>query len=1415
MTGHSSGEIAAAYAAGALGFKDAISIAYYRGKLTSEAIDSGILAGAMASIGLGEQKTLELISATGLPGAINIACINSPSNVTVSGDELAVRQLGEAALGNDTFFRELKVPAAYHSHHMTPLAAPYEAELKKHLSHGSSSALTATFASPVTGLLVHDASELLDPLHWVRNMTQPVLFSAALTNLLSAPLDEDGGNSGIQSILEIGPHGALQGAIQQILRQDHFTAMSGEYSNISVDTCLKRRLNPVQTALEAAGRLYGQGYPVDLHAANFPLHDHRGDDNDCTPDLPYHVIGNLPHYQWNHTVEHWVESSIMTETLFRKHAPHDLFGVKMPAINPKQTIWRNVLRLTETPWLQDHAVQGQVLFPGVAFGIAVIEAAKQLDDDEAKYQQYELQRVDISAAVVIPSQEHGVETQLMIEAPDVRSGNNERQFTFFSRSKEGRWTSHCTGALSNVAGPPTMLSDSARHASEDGYLVSADPEHFYDRFSINGPTLGRSFQNITNLKTSVVGRRAVATITVPNAAPLSSYSRAGHAWLYPGVFDACFQVAWAAVPNAALARMGICVLRRMEYVYVDCTAEIPTSAKLEVDVRVTKMDRTGFQFSLQVRHQASGSVVLLAKMIDIQSLSSASSSMDRASEFDNSLVLQPVWRQDINTALSQGTVWSSLDLSPPISETNDDHSVADVLKGVARLFSHKFPHCRILEIGAGAGDATLPFLQGLVEGNPSCTRTIEYVFTDQLSELFGPAREKFSEFDSSIIMTFQVLDIDDDPLRQGLSADDFDLVLVSNVLSSCPNPSRALAHIRKVMKTNAIIVMTENIGPSPTAGLSSDCDETKTIAPLTREACLDLLTQNGFSIQMDNKKSNAHYTSSHAIFLSRITASIKNSIEVTAPTAVVQLPNMKELPTSFIDEMCESVTKATGTDTTLEVMGSGTLARKIAVVLVGQEGERFLTNLNDKELAALQRTVELTDHMVFVSLGVDGDAHTTSSLFQGLCRTLRLEERAKTFVSLCIESEAWDASCITGVCNALQYGSSLDQHGESELWQRGNQLCIPRLAANRAVNRKLSALQGVYPSRKQTFNNDVNQDRLLKLSIGSDIVPVFSEHNVKATDWTNTSIAIQPLAFSSQIWGEGAIGYGFACIGTIVQVGNDVPAAAAHNLGDLVFGIIPSETWSNKVYIPWTSAIVVGTPVLKTDIDALARLLLLIDLAMAWCILSDLCCLEEASRILIHGANSVLGKSLLLMSRYIAPSCYIIGVVASEEERDDLNNMTIGVNADHIGVDAKDIHDCLPDQQGIDVIIDCSAYSNISSPTTLTSLLVPFGRYLQFTSPSGIAVDQITAAKFVSSPSFSHIHVDIRQLWTMKHKSIVRRAKELLIEPIYTAVSKLAASFPKQYFSMSSHQKALHISQTGPYDKKVVIQVHKNDIVEV
>jgi acyl transferase domain-containing protein len=174
VVGHSSGEIAAAYCKGAISRESAWRIAYHRGRLTNFIrLLAPHINGGMLVAGINEDQARKYLKRV-LDGKVVIACVNSPSNVTISGDILGINQLHELLTLDSIFTRKLKVETAYHSHHMNIIAAAYMESLRDIELLSTSDSEIMMFSS-VTGAIVKSTD--LGPKYWVDNMVSTVRFS--------------------------------------------------------------------------------------------------------------------------------------------------------------------------------------------------------------------------------------------------------------------------------------------------------------------------------------------------------------------------------------------------------------------------------------------------------------------------------------------------------------------------------------------------------------------------------------------------------------------------------------------------------------------------------------------------------------------------------------------------------------------------------------------------------------------------------------------------------------------------------------------------------------------------------------------------------------------------------------------------------------------------------------------------------------------------------------------------------------------------------------------------------------------------------------------------------------------------------------------------------------------------------------
>lgn len=383
VTGHSSGEIAAAYACGSITFESALDISYHRGFLASAMLEKGKVRGAMIAAGLSEVDANGFISQ--IPegkGKAVVACVNSPKSVTISGDRAAIMNLQSTLEARQVFVRKLAVNTAYHSHHMDIVAGSYLTALQNLPKPTPDKGIT--FYSSVTGNAI--GGQQLDAAYWVKNMVSQVRFSQSLQSLCQglgqniSTVDPNWRKPAVDSILEIGPHSALAGFVKQNI------AAIGEIK-IRYSSCLLRGKNAVGTMMGAASDLYVAGYPVDLKALN----------SDVSEEQPQ-VLIDLPSYSWDHSTSYWHESRLSLDFRKRSAPRHPLLGAPCSDFNLLEPSWRNIVRVSEIPWIRGHMVQSKIVYPGAGYVAMAIEASSQwsqLKERKERISGYRLREVNI------------------------------------------------------------------------------------------------------------------------------------------------------------------------------------------------------------------------------------------------------------------------------------------------------------------------------------------------------------------------------------------------------------------------------------------------------------------------------------------------------------------------------------------------------------------------------------------------------------------------------------------------------------------------------------------------------------------------------------------------------------------------------------------------------------------------------------------------------------------------------------------------------------------------------------------------------------------------------------------------------------------------------------------------------------
>ncbi|KAJ5415221.1 hypothetical protein N7465_003916 [Penicillium sp. CMV-2018d] len=488
VVGYSSGEVIAAYAAKAISMRAAIIIAHLRGRCN----ESTSQPGGMSVIGLGTETVNQYL----IDGVV-IACENSPQSVNISGPRSQVRKVIDRIIETmpETFVRELPVEVAYHSPSMMDAGAIFESTIASHIAHSDT---MLPLYSTVTGTMVTDPHRL-DAAYWRRSLESPVLFSTAVQTLLDEQKDRT------TVFVEIGTHSTLAGPIRQIVS-------SRSIQSYYLPTLIKKA-DQTQSLLTTLGELYCHGHPVDFAAIN-------GTGN---------VLHDLPVYHWDRQSIDWKESRLSHNWRFRKYPHHELLGSRMLEASDIEPAWRNLLKARAVPWLSDHQVLGDVVFPCAGYIVMINEAIRQLFN----IQECTIRNLQIKLPLVVPTTEgHNVEILTTMRPLRINDRLDSNWFEFTIACYDGdKWTKHTTGQV--VAGAENLKTDVP---VTQRFQRPVNTKSWYGSLAKVGLQYGPHFQGLEEITADPISFTASATV-----GGIFKGSDNSHA-IHPTTIDQCFQL---------------------------------------------------------------------------------------------------------------------------------------------------------------------------------------------------------------------------------------------------------------------------------------------------------------------------------------------------------------------------------------------------------------------------------------------------------------------------------------------------------------------------------------------------------------------------------------------------------------------------------------------------------------------------------------------------------------------------------------------------------------------------------------------------------------------------------------------------------------------------------------------------------
>lgn len=488
VVGHSIGEVAAAFASGAISLEDAVRVIYHR----SQAQDRAPGRGGMLAVGLSAADAGKAIGR--YEGRVSVAAVNGPKMVTLSGDEEPLRRIAEALEARGVFNRAVRVRVAYHSHQMEPIRDDLLAALDGESGHVATTPLYST----VTGR--REVGTHLTAAYWYENVRRPVLFTDALAAML---------NDGYDTFVEVGPHPVLVGGAEALFQAREVDAL--------ICPAMTRRDPEEVIFLQSLARLTARGAESDA-AALFG---------------PGRRYVRMPNYPWQHA-RYWFEAPAAAELRRGRFEHPYLKRQTEAATEPGLAVWEASVDVHRSPYLRDHQVDGEVVFPATGH----LELAWAVASEQFRHGPFFLENLHFDTPLIVPTTApHPLDVRL-----EIVSG--EGDYRICSRAagapRETPWSRHSSGRINTAHDrfdePGTTLDDLRQQFHE---AEEVDVGRFYEALRVAGMEYGDRFRGIQQMWRG--GGELLARLELPNELA----REAQRVTVHPALLDAAAHVIFA------------------------------------------------------------------------------------------------------------------------------------------------------------------------------------------------------------------------------------------------------------------------------------------------------------------------------------------------------------------------------------------------------------------------------------------------------------------------------------------------------------------------------------------------------------------------------------------------------------------------------------------------------------------------------------------------------------------------------------------------------------------------------------------------------------------------------------------------------------------------------------------------------
>jgi len=428
------------------------------------------------------------------------------------------------------------------------------------------------------------------------------------------------------------------------------------------------------------------------------------------------TLTNLPPYPWDYSAGIlWDEPRSSAEQRNRKNIRHELLGTVALTHNGIDFTWRNLLKPSEMPWIKDHKLEEQVVFPGAGYMAIAIEAVMQVKDAKARANElaFEFRNVNISAALNVPDENDPASRDLELHTTmwprRISGASSSVDWCDFAISSwaAGKTTTHCTGSI-RITLPVGRTGDESVTVTNTDHFDDWPASRWYKQWHEEGFCFGPMFQSLKRFKTDNGQRRQEAIGITKLEAPEAAAGGSVYP-VHPIVIDSAIQ---AAIWSTTAGKLR--TLKAWFPVFIpECTIQPAHGGESDAEAEIhVRSEETGFssrKMSATLR-DARGAPVVDFKDARI-SLFTGKKVEQRATDdplakyMERQPMLRINWKPDIlrlgSDVESQLKQYVATFVSQQREDLLDDESLV-VMGAMLDLAGHKNPRMRVLELGGDA-----------------------------------------------------------------------------------------------------------------------------------------------------------------------------------------------------------------------------------------------------------------------------------------------------------------------------------------------------------------------------------------------------------------------------------------------------------------------------------------------------------------------------------------------------------------------------------------------------------------------------------------------------------------------------------------------------------------------------------------